>query len=120
MRVAAANGQVLTYDTDDVEDVKLSTPHDVIDITEPEDTAHHRKLGQAHLHVTVDFKPGKKPLWIGEHEEAKRQLASAGEILTRVLNEEGIPADLASRIWNRYFFGNPAGLEPSPEKGSDD
>lgn len=68
MRVATVNGATLTYDTDDVENLRIEAPRDVIDITKPEDTSYHRKLGDAHLHLHIDFKPGKKPLWITEDE----------------------------------------------------
>lgn len=70
MRVLTVNGSILTYDTDDVEDMTISTPSDVIDITEPDDKFHRRKLGQAHLDLHIDFKPGKRPLWLKEDEAA--------------------------------------------------
>lgn len=64
MRVMAHNGMVLVYDTDDVEDTKVATPHDVIDVTRAEDAAVRRRLGQAHLELHIDFKPGKKAMWV--------------------------------------------------------
>lgn len=62
------SGVVLTYDTDDVESLSFSSPRDVIDMTRPEDTAKRRKLGQAHLNLTIDFKPGKQARWISKEE----------------------------------------------------
>lgn len=65
MRVATTViGATLAYDTDDVENITISTPRDVIDITKPEDKFHSRKLGQAHLDLHIDFRPGTKPFWI--------------------------------------------------------
>lgn len=64
MRVAEKAGMTLVYDTDDVEDVALSTTQDVIDVTRPEDKAIRRELGQAHLVLHVDFLPGKRARWI--------------------------------------------------------
>ena len=58
----------LTYDSDDVENVTFSTPNDVIDVTRPEDTAVRRELGQAHLDLHIDFKPGKRALWVKDDE----------------------------------------------------
>lgn len=68
MQVYEHEGMVLTYDTDDVEDFELATPSDVIDITPPGATSYKRKLGQAHLSLTVHFKPGKRALWIKKEE----------------------------------------------------
>ena len=61
MRVAAINGFVLTYDVNDVEDVKISTPNDAIETTQPDDTARHWKLGKSHLYLHIDFKEGASP-----------------------------------------------------------
>lgn len=68
MRVARHAGLVLAYDTDDVEGLEFATPNDVHDVTRPEDTAVRRELGQAHLHLAVHFKPGKRALWFKEEE----------------------------------------------------
>ncbi len=64
MQAATRNGMVLIYDTDDVENIHVATPHDVIDITRLSDTARRQELGQAHLDLHIDFKPGTKPLWV--------------------------------------------------------
>lgn len=50
----------LVYDPADVE--SFETPHNVIDVTEPDDKGHRRELGQAHLHLT--FKNGKRSRWV--------------------------------------------------------
>lgn len=39
------------------------------------------------------------------------QLRVQGEILNAALHAEGVPRELASRIFNRFFFGNPTGVE---------
>jgi len=59
---------VLTYDTDDVESYEVHTQGDVLDVTRPEDAGIRRELGQAHLQLTVHFKPGKRALWIEKRE----------------------------------------------------
>lgn len=109
MRVAVANGTVLTYDTDDVENIEFSTPNDLIDVTKPEDTSIHRKLGQAHLTLTVDFKPGKRALWVDQAEAMLPDLRIGADMLTAALDAEGVPAEVASRVWNRFFFAAPDG-----------
>ncbi len=53
MRVMEHAGQVLTYDTADVADVKLSTPAGV-DGT------------PARLLLEIEFVPGKRALWVEE------------------------------------------------------
>lgn len=111
MRLLTMNGVVLTYDTDDVEDMTISTPSDVIDITQPGDKFHRRKLGQAHLDLHIDFKPGTKPLWIDQAAAFLPDLRVGNEILRAALDAEEVPAELASRIWNRFFFGAPDGPE---------
>lgn len=68
-RVVAEHGSlVLVYDTEDVENFSVSAPYDVIDITKPDDRAVRRKLGQAHLNLSIDFKPGKCALWVDRSE----------------------------------------------------
>ncbi len=39
------------------------------------------------------------------------QLRVQGELLNAALHAEGVPRELASRIFNRFFFGNPTGVE---------
>lgn len=69
MAVARHNGMVLTYDTNDVEDVAFSTPSDVRELPpQPGDEGVRRELGQAHLHLSVHFKPGKRARWMSEEE----------------------------------------------------
>jgi hypothetical protein len=77
MRVATTTiGATLAYDTDDVKDITISTPSDVIDITEAGDKFHRRELGQAHLDLHIDFRPGKKPFWIDEADDAASKLSA--------------------------------------------
>lgn len=67
--VAVHDGAALTYDTDDVEWLEFSTPNDVHELpSQPGDKGMRRELGQAHLHLTVHFKPGKRALWVKEVE----------------------------------------------------
>jgi hypothetical protein len=61
--VVEYSGNVLTYDSDDVADMDFSTPSDLIDETPPGATSLQRKLGQAHLHLSLHFKEGKAPSW---------------------------------------------------------
>lgn len=69
MRVARHGDAVLAYDTDDVEGVEFSTPSDVRELPpQPGDRGVRRELGQAHLHLAVHFKPGKRPRWFKEEE----------------------------------------------------
>lgn len=110
MRVAAANGAVLTYDTDDVENIEISTPGDIRDATPPF-TNSREFTGDYHLHLHIDFKHGKKALWIDQATAVLPDLRMGGEILEAALDAEGIPAEVASRIWNRFFFGAPDGID---------
>lgn len=41
---------------------------------------------------------------------AQAQLTMQSEFLMTALNGEGIPNEVASRIWNRFMFGTPEGL----------
>lgn len=68
MMVFEHKGAVLVYDTDDVAHVKLTASHDVIDVSGPEDTARRLELGQAHLRLNIDFKPGKGVRWVDRAE----------------------------------------------------
>jgi len=55
--------------------------------------------------------------WVcGNHQTTHvvRTLKTHGEILTRALDAEQVPAELASRIFNRFFFGDPRGLDAGP------
>ena len=108
MRVAAARGRVLTYDTDDAENVKIETPNVVVDVTKP---------GQAHLVLTVDFKDGKRPLWLTPDEaETARKIAEGRkttQLLEQALREELVPPHIVQRIMNRFMFGHPDGLNGS-------
>jgi hypothetical protein len=114
MRVAAHDGMVLTYDTDDTETVHIEAPNDVHEVGHTESGAVLRELGQAHLRLRVDFKPGKRPLWVDQATAALPDLRAGGELLRAALQAEGIPAETASRIWNRFFYGQPWGLDMPP------
>jgi hypothetical protein len=109
MRAATANGAVLTYDTDDVETLHIEQPHDVHDTTQPEDTAVHRELGQAHLVLRIDFKPGTDAQWVDKATAALADMRPLGDFLIAALDAEEIHPALASRIYNRFFYGNPTG-----------
>lgn len=65
MKVAEHAGLSLVYDTDDVEHCAVSTPFDVHDLPQDEAGNVRRGLGQAHLTLHIDFKPGKRALWVG-------------------------------------------------------
>jgi hypothetical protein len=91
MRALTHKGMTLVYDTDDVENVEVATPRDVIDITRAEDVAARLQLGQAHLELRIDFKPGKQAMWVkGDAVEPegvtipREQLGNVGDILTNL------------------------------------
>lgn len=110
MRVASTMGAVLTYDTDDVENIEIDTPKDVIDVTPPGATSYTRELGQAHLVLRVDFKEGKQAVWVDRAEAMFPDVRAGSAMLTAALEAEEVPDELASRIYNRFFFGDPEGL----------
>lgn len=114
MRVATVEGMVLTYDTNDVEAVHVETPHDVRDVGATPKGYVKRELGQAHLVLRVDFLPGKRPVWVAQADAALPDLRGAGRFLTAALAAEGIDPELASRIYNRFFFGDPRGVNAPP------
>lgn len=68
MRAAERSGLTLVYDTDDVEQISVSTPYDVHDLPPVGDGNVRRKLGQAHLTLRIDFKPGKRAMWVPDEE----------------------------------------------------
>lgn len=107
MRILPMNGAVLTYDTDDVDDITISTPNDIHEIGVTEKGYALRELGQAHLDLHIDFKPGKKPLWIDAVEVLLPDVHAQSGALTAALEAEGVPEELASRIHHRFFFGDP-------------
>lgn len=116
MRVMTSNGVTLTYDTEDVENIEVSVLSEAVEIHTGPGRAVRRELtGYTQLHLHVEFKHGKRPLWVKNAEldgdRVRRELSRAGDILTTALHAEDIPAELASRILNRFLFGNPAGLE---------
>lgn len=90
MRVAAHDGYVLTYDTDDVEDLRIETPNDIHEVGVTENGYPLRELGQAHLVLRIDFKDGKRAVWIDEDDDefAAKVLALALEI------QLGIPVEV--------------------------
>lgn len=109
MRVAVHGGQVLTYDTDDVQDITFSTPNDVHEIGVTEKGYALRELGQSHLTLRAHFKPGKRAVWVDQAEAMLPDLRMGGDMLKAALDMEGIPPALASRVWNRFFFAAPDG-----------
>jgi hypothetical protein len=64
MRVLAKDGFVLTYDSNDVEHVEVSTLHDVAESEGSNGTVWRELTGTAHLHLSIDFKPGTSATWI--------------------------------------------------------
>lgn len=70
LKAASHAGFTLVYDTEDVERCSVSTPHDVYDVTPDGASASVLELGQAHLVLRVDFKPGRRPMWVADPEEA--------------------------------------------------
>ena len=115
MRVTAAHGHVLTYDTDDVENIEISTPADIRELPGDPGTWVKRELtGDHHLHLHIDFKHGKKAVWVDQADAMLPDLRMGGEILRAALAYEHIPAEVASRVWNRFFFGHPDGLNAAP------
>jgi hypothetical protein len=50
----------------------------------------------------------------GPDAAALPELRLRAEILRAVLNAEGVDQELASRIFNRFFFGDPRGLNAPP------
>lgn len=67
MTVAEHNGMALVYDTEDVASISLSAPHDVEE--SERDGVRHLELGTAHLHLNIDFLPGKRAWWVGPEEK---------------------------------------------------
>lgn len=61
-RIREHEGSVLVFDWDDVESWEVQTPADVHE-TEGANGV-ERTLGQRHLILTVDFKPGKAARWV--------------------------------------------------------
>ena len=109
MRVAVVNGAVLTYDTEDVQDIHIETPRDVHDLPGEPGTPIHRELGQEHLTLRIDFKDGTGSRWIDQAYAVLPDLRATGDTLTAALTAEGVPPELASRVWNRFFFAAPDG-----------
>lgn len=68
MKVTQHAGLTLVYDTDDVEDYAVSMPHDVHDLPPTATGWARRELGQAHLTLRIDFKPGKRALWVRDED----------------------------------------------------
>jgi hypothetical protein len=54
------SGQVLVYDTDDVERLEFDTPRNVVPCQCGPECNHTHKLGPAHLNVHLHFKAGAR------------------------------------------------------------
>lgn len=115
MRVMTSNGVTLTYDTEDVEDIEVSVPSEARELPGSDGVMRRELTGYTQLHLHVEFKHGKRPLWVKNTEldgdRVRRELSRAGDILNAALHAEDVPAELASRILDQFLFGNPAGLE---------
>ena len=110
MRVAQRGDMVLAYDADDVEHIEIETPNDIHEVGATENGCALRELGQAHLLLLVDFKDDKRPLWIQSAAAAALpDLDATRAILAAALDAEELHPALASRIFNRFFYGNPTG-----------
>jgi hypothetical protein len=118
MRILAHGGRFLTYDTDDVENINVQTPNDKIDVTKDGDKFARYRLGRAHLDLHIDFKEGKRPLWLMPDEaETAEKLAEGRKmtaLLEEALREELVPAHIVWRIVNRFVHGNPDGPTARP------
>jgi hypothetical protein len=65
----SSNGYTLVYDTDDVEDINVTTRNDVAEVPGPNPGAVYRELtGFTHLDLHIDFKHGKRALWVKDEE----------------------------------------------------
>lgn len=71
MKVTEHAGLTLVYDTEDVEHRTLSTPHDVHELPPGPSGWARRELGQAHLTLHIDFKPGCRAMWVKGAEGAE-------------------------------------------------
>lgn len=58
-------GKVLRADPAGIETVGVSVSSDVIELPpEPGDTSVRRELGQQHVTITINMKPGARALWV--------------------------------------------------------
>ena len=67
-KVTSHAGFALVYDTEDVEYCSNSTPCDVRDVSPDGAKARVLELGQAHLRMQIDFKPGRQALWVKDED----------------------------------------------------
>lgn len=118
IRVMTQNGYTLVYDTDDVEDITVRTQHAFSESDGPNGTIRRELTGFTSLDVHIDFKHGKRALWVKNKEldgdRIARELTTATDILTEALHAENVEPELASRILNRFLFGDPRGLDAGP------
>ena len=111
VRAAYDGGCFLTYDSDDVEHIAIDMPGEHIDHVASAARLPVRRTGQPYLTLRVQFKDGARgAAWVPQADAVLPDLRSSGEFLRAALDAEGVPAELASRIWNRFFFGEPQGL----------
>jgi hypothetical protein len=69
VRVYSQDGYTLTYDTDDVENTAVNVQHHVREVPGPNPLAVYRELtGDTTLHLHIDFKHDKRPLWVKDEE----------------------------------------------------
>jgi hypothetical protein len=72
IRVTSSNGYTLVYDTDDVENIGVNNVNHVREVPGPNPSAVYRELtGDTSLHVHIDFKHGKRALWVKDEELAE-------------------------------------------------
>jgi hypothetical protein len=68
VRAAIHKGFALIYDTDDVESINVSTPHDFVESEGPNGAVRLELTGFSSLDLHVDFKHGKRALWVKDEE----------------------------------------------------
>lgn len=68
VRVMTHAGFTLVYDTADVEDMKVSADHHFVEGDGPNGSVHRTLTGYASLDVHIDFKHGRRALWVKDDE----------------------------------------------------
>lgn len=106
MRVARADGHVLTYNTDDVEDFKVDARCDAVSMGMRADGTHMRVPGKERLSLHVEFKPGKRPLWV-EEDALPPEIRAFLAMLEPAMREEGLDGRTIARVVNRLMAGHP-------------
>jgi len=69
VRAMSRNGYTLVYDTDDIENTEVSTLHHSVEVGGPGNAVHRELTGYSSLDLHIDFKHGKRALWVKDDEE---------------------------------------------------